>query len=285
MDIQSRSAAGLPPVPSSVGRRSLSSWTGIKVHHTGGPFSSWRSIYDWQVLNRPAGERLVDIGYSFGIADGRVTALRGWDRSPAHDHENSTLGVVFGGNYSSRLPPAEDLAVFVAFVRHAREKTGRPLPVTGHRDTWPRGDRRYSTCPGDRLYAELPRLRRRIDDEEDDVSAQDVWEYRMQHPTTGGHLTAEERVMNTAINVHRMSKIVPELAAEVAAIRAGQAGGDQTAAFRAELDRHRALLLDGLGEDLVDAVRAELGEVPDEVAEAVGRALDRVRVVVEPDGV
>lgn len=174
LTIVSRTAAGLSPVPGSIGHRSLSSWTGIKVHHTGGAFSSWLAIHEWQTAGRPEGQRLAYAGYSFGVADGRVTQLRGWDHQPAHDHENSTLGVVFGGNYASSLPPEEDLAAFVEFARLARTKTGRALPVTGHRDTWPRGDWRYSSCPGDRLYAELPYLRRRIDEEDDMPSAQEI---------------------------------------------------------------------------------------------------------------
>lgn len=168
LTIVTREQAGLPRVPSSIGHRSLSSWTGIKVHHTGGSFSSWLAVHEWQTEGRPENERLAYIGYSFGIANGQVTELRGFDHHPAHDHENSTLGMCFGGHFGSTLPTAADLAAFVEFVRLAREKTGRPLPISGHRDTWPPGDRRYSSCPGDRLYEELPALRARV--EEDDVA-------------------------------------------------------------------------------------------------------------------
>lgn len=75
---------------------------------------------------------------------------------------------------------------------------------------------------------------------------------------------------------------VAELAAQMAALDAKLGGEDPGPRIRAELDRHRGLLLAELGDTLADAVQAELGEVPEEVTAAVNRALDRIRVVVEP---
>ncbi|QOC89887.1 peptidoglycan recognition protein family protein [Micromonospora craniellae] len=151
MDIISRGKAGLPGVPTSIGHRSLGSWAGITGHHTGGAFSSWKSIHDWQTKGRPAAQRLAYIGYSFGVADGEVTELRGWDHQPAGDHDNKRIQVVFGGAYSRDLPSREDLDAFVAFVLLARRRTGKQLEVIPHRGVWPAGHKYATSCPGDRL--------------------------------------------------------------------------------------------------------------------------------------
>jgi hypothetical protein len=295
LTIVSRESAGLPPVPSSIGRRALSSWAGIKVHHTGGAFSSWKAVHDWQTAGRPVGERLAYIGYSFGVAGGRVTELRGWDRQPAHDHENSTLGVVFGGNFTGGLPAAADLAAFVEFVRLARTRVGRAVPVTGHRDTWPAGDWRYSSCPGDRLYAHLPALRRAADEGDDDVELLD----KVKMADDDGNRWSFGRILNRdAITVNAALgysaaggwQMQRDVAPGVAKLLAGQAallaklgGEDVTTAVRAELDRHRAALVAELGEGLAEAVAAELADVPAEVVEAaVGRALARTSLTVDP---
>lgn len=175
MQIISRAQASLPAVPSSIGWRSLSSWTGIRVHHTGGAFSSWKAVHDWQTTGRPAdgsqGQRLAYIGYSFGIAGGRITELLGWDRHPAHDHENSRLGVVFGGKYDTTLPPAADLDALVWLIQEARRRTGKSsLSVSTHREAWPAGDWRSTTCPGARLHAWCRNtLPTRLTNEEDDM--------------------------------------------------------------------------------------------------------------------
>lgn len=152
MDIISRSAANLPAPPSSLTQHT-GSWPGITWHHTGGTYTTWRNIYDWQVVNRPADKRLPYVGYSYGIANGRVTELRGWNLRPAGDHDNDRLQVCFMGTWDSRLPPAEDLAAAVEFLRWAEARNGRPLPGVAHRDVWPSGHQYDTDCPGDALYA------------------------------------------------------------------------------------------------------------------------------------
>lgn len=152
MDIISRAAAGLPPRPSGLTRHT-GAWPGITWHHTGGTPTTWRGIYDWQVHNRPEAERLIDIGYSYGIRAGRVTELRGWDWRPAGDHQNSRLQVVFMGTFDRALPPAADLAAALEFARYAEQRAGRPLPGTPHCDIWPAGHEHSTDCPGDALTA------------------------------------------------------------------------------------------------------------------------------------
>lgn len=148
MQIITRAQAGLPPIPSRVAYQNITDVIGITGHHTGGTFSSWYAIWHWMVLGRPESQRLIDVGYNFGIAKGQITELRGWNRRGAHDHDNRRLGVVFGGNYANGLPSAADLAAFVWLVQEARRRSGKQLVVTPHRDVWSAGHQYDTDCPG-----------------------------------------------------------------------------------------------------------------------------------------
>lgn len=151
MEIITRAAAGLPPRPSSLSRRTKP-WAGKTWHHTGGNYTTWRAIYDWQTDGRPEADELIDIGYSYGIANGRVTELRGYDWKPAGDHENSRVQICFMGKWDSKLPPAADLAAALELDRYLDERAGHRLPGVAHRDVWNGGQ--YDTdCPGNALYA------------------------------------------------------------------------------------------------------------------------------------
>lgn len=151
MEIITRAQAGLPS-PSGLSRKTTP-WAGITWHHTGGGATTWKAIHDWQTSGRPAGDRLVYCGYSYGIGvDGRVTELRGWDYRAAGDHENSRLQVCFMGNWASRLPPQAALDAAREFARYAQQRAGKPMPGVAHRDVWSGGP--YDTdCPGNALYA------------------------------------------------------------------------------------------------------------------------------------
>lgn len=278
-----REQANLPPMPSSIGHRTLASWAGIRVHHTGGAFSSWRAVHDWQTEGRDEDDQLDYIGYSFGIANGRVTELRGWDHHPAHDHINTHLGVCLGGSFMTRLPSAADLEALVWFIRRARARTGARLPVDGHRDV------SRTACPGDRLYAHLPTIRARADEEEDNMpTVKEIWESDIIEKPPGypdsdeTHWRPSSMIRSSQYWSRRGARRVDELAAGQAAILAAVAGEDQAAAVRAELDRHRGLLLGELAE-LEDRLVEALPDVPAEQVRAAVRAeLAGLRLVTEP---
>jgi hypothetical protein len=297
-EVMSRSEAGLPPVPSSIGHRTMASWAGIRVHHTGGAFSTWRAVHDWQTAGRPPDEQLAYIGYSFGISDGRVWTLRGWDRHPAHDFINTHLGVVLGGVYETRLPAGADLDALVWFIRAARGRPGAgPLPVGTHREVG------QTTCPGTTAHQWVKQvLPGRLAQEESDVSADELWQYPITNVRDGEPKQARGMLRYTNHYAHQASQRAAQLLAGQAAVLAALAGDDVQAAVRAELDRaaaaeraERAAELAELRHDLAGAVLAELGpalaaqlgaaagELPAAVVEAaVARALGRTTLAVAP---
>lgn len=284
-----REQANLPPVPSSIGHRTLSSWAGIRIHHTGGAFSSWRAVHDWQTTGRPPGERLAYIGYSFGLAGGRVTELRGWDHHPAHDNINTHLGVVFGGSFGTRLPTTADLDALIWFIDEAERRTGKRMPVSTHREV------AQTACPGDRLHTWVKQsLPDRLKEDDMPLTKADVdmifnTDNIIRAPVsaasheTNTHWTAASylaSIRNWAVwAAERAAANEARLAAVLAAVN----GQDPTEAFRAELDRHRGLMLDALTETLPDALAERLADVPAEkVRTAVREELSALRLVAEP---
>jgi hypothetical protein len=170
-----------------VARRSLisrSSWTPIPspwppmpgrarrifVHHTvmalkGGARASraveagyWRGV---RAVALARGFR--DVSYNVGIApSGRSWILAGW-RIAAHtcNHNGDSFGFVAAGNFQGvdRVTRAMTRAYGRAIqMAKRRGKVARDAQIGGHRDvgacTGP------TACPGDRLYARLPEIRR-----------------------------------------------------------------------------------------------------------------------------
>lgn len=282
--IVSRSAANLPPVPSSISHRSLSSWAGIRVHHTGGAFSSWRAVHDWQTAGRPPGDRLAYIGYSFGIADGRVTELRGWDHHPAHDFINTHLGVVFGGSFGSRLPTAADLDAFVWFVGEAERRCGKRLPISTHREVG------QTACPGDRLHRWV---KQSLPDQlkEDDMSTvREVWltDGIVRKPAgyedSTNEFWAPANILRSAQYWSRRGALdISEVKATTKATHAAVVGQDLAEQLDQALAEHRAALLGELAGPFADAIAERLANVPaDEVRAAVRAELAELRLVAEP---
>jgi hypothetical protein len=292
----SRSAANLPPVPAIIGHRSMATWAGIRVHHTGGAFSSWRAVHDWQTAGRPPDERLAYIGYSFGISDGRVWTLRGWDRQPAHDFINTHLGVVFGGVFEDRLPAGADLDALVWFIRRAERRAGRPLPLSTHREIG------GTTCPGSALHQWIKQvLPGRLAQEESDVSADELWRHEIRNVRDDEPKQARGMLRYTNHYAYQASQRARQLLAGQAAILAQLLGDDVRAAVRTELERAARLerterraelaeLAGTLGPALTEALQDAVADLdlPAELIEtaAVGtvdRVLARLRLVVEPE--
>ena len=154
----------------------------LVVHHTRtanedpAPAATMRAIYAFHADVRGWG----DIGYHYVLApDGRVFAGR-WDggrpgvvAGHALGHNTGTEGIAVLGNFEDALPTPEAWRSLITLLA-ARcraldlDPHGRsgPLGPAGGRRTFPtilgHGDCRPTSCPGERLAAELPRLRAEV---------------------------------------------------------------------------------------------------------------------------
>ena len=112
-----------------------------------------------------------EIGYSFVIAGGRVLEGRGAGVVGAHTkgRNDRSHGVCVAGNYVSRQPSPVDLDALVWLLKHGHQQGwwDRPAFTGGHRDA----PGASTSCPGDRLQAELPDINRRAraSEPEDDM--------------------------------------------------------------------------------------------------------------------
>lgn len=90
----------------------------------------------------------IGVGYSFVII-GRYVFEGRWRDPGAHTVGFNSIypAVCVDGNYTAQAPHSTELQMLVGLARHI----GRDA-LTGHRDYNSTG------CPGNRLYAELPRL-------------------------------------------------------------------------------------------------------------------------------
>ena len=165
-------------------------YTNVKfliVHHTATPNneSDWaarvRQIWDYHVNTRG----WADIGYNYLIdQNGLMYVGRGEDVKGAHfsGHNSETCGVAYLGTFSSFDPPQvmhDKMTEYAAFK--CCEKNLDPLgtayhassgltlhTISGHRDGG------NTTCPGDRLYADLPQIRTSTDNEMTQCSNQSI---------------------------------------------------------------------------------------------------------------
>lgn len=132
-------------------------------------------------------------------------------------------------------------------------------------------------------------LREELDMPSADEIAEAVW--KRQNPTLGISYGAAVRYILNGTRPERaqtpgerlgVTAEVDRVAAQLEGLTAAIGGQDVAAAVRAELDRHRAALVDELAEDLGAAVAAELRDVPAATVEAaVARVLSRARVSVD----
>jgi hypothetical protein len=267
MDIISRSAAGLPS-PSVLSRRTTP-WTGKTWHHTGGNYTTWKAIHDWQTDGRPEADELVYIGYSYGIRNGRATELRGWDYRAAGDHDNSRVQICFMGTYDKVLPSAADLACARELDRYLDERAGRRLPNVAHRDVWPSGHRYDTDCPGNALYAWVrANLATPAAGEDDDMDMHTlvtaaVFPLEAPKQSLGSTWLAtfqdvRKLVAESAADKARDEATLAAVNALAEAIRAGGGSVDSAAIVSA---------VNGVGDRVLAKIEAEVNELRDENAD------------------
>lgn len=233
------------------------------------------------------------------VASGRCNhALTGW-AGPLKGYGNYQLIGIEAGNDNRGEPwPAVQLDAYYWGVAALCRKLDVPASrVAGHKEHQPYPPPPWTTSTkSDPVGIDMAQFRRRVAAliEEDDMSAAEVWQYEIRNPNTGKNQAAEERFMAMATKVHQLSKVGPELLAGHAAILAAVGGEDVAATVRAELDRHRPLvvaeLVEILGPVLVEELRTAAADLPAEAAEAVAevvdgaveRALSRTSLTVAP---
>ncbi|XP_026231734.1 peptidoglycan recognition protein 5 [Anabas testudineus] len=99
-----------------------------------------------------------DIGYNFLVGrDGTVFEGRGWGVAGAHSKGNNhdSLGIAFMGNFNNDTPSNEEISSVKQLLQSGVSQ-GYLHPefvVLGHRDLG------NTECPGENLYAALPKLR------------------------------------------------------------------------------------------------------------------------------
>uniref|UniRef100_A0A671LHD9 Peptidoglycan-recognition protein SC2-like n=2 Tax=Sinocyclocheilus anshuiensis TaxID=1608454 RepID=A0A671LHD9_9TELE len=99
-----------------------------------------------------------DIGYNFLISgDGMVYEGRGWGIVGAHakEHNFNSVGIAFMGNFNDEMPSSASLSALLRLL-HIGVLHGHVRPnvvLVGHRDV------AKTECPGEYLYALLPKLR------------------------------------------------------------------------------------------------------------------------------
>ncbi|MFH8577653.1 N-acetylmuramoyl-L-alanine amidase [Streptomyces zaomyceticus] len=148
----------------------------IIVHHTATPnvtdlsrdqaFRLARSMQNWAMDER----HWIDTGQHFTVSRGAhvvegrhssLAELQGGARTVESAHctgQNTVaIGIENEGDYTSVDPRTEQYATLVELCAHICRQYGlRAYQIYGHRDF------NATECPGDRLYALLPRLRRDV---------------------------------------------------------------------------------------------------------------------------
>ncbi|MFE0027398.1 peptidoglycan recognition family protein [Amycolatopsis sp. NPDC059021] len=100
-------------------------------------------------------------GYRLEGRHGSLDALRAGDRMIRAAHcpgqNDNAIGIENEGTYMTVEPPAAQWKSLVVFCAYICRQYGIPVAeIKGHRDF-------YNTdCPGDRLYAKLPQLRKEV---------------------------------------------------------------------------------------------------------------------------
>jgi hypothetical protein len=132
----------------------------LTVHHTEGPRAvTWDdAVTEMRLIQdfHQRGRGWIDIGYHFVIdGSGRIFQARPLSVVGAHTASNNdgNIGISFMGNFMAETPGDKQLEAFVALARYLDRRYGiSPDILRGHRDY------KSTDCPGDHLYALLPRL-------------------------------------------------------------------------------------------------------------------------------
>ncbi|RSS73989.1 peptidoglycan recognition family protein [Streptomyces sp. WAC06614] len=94
---------------------------------------------------------------------------------------SSSIGIENEGTYTSVEPPAAQYAALVELCAYVCRQYRIPAAeIYGHRDFNDTG------CPGDRLYAMLPKLRRDVATRTGEAPTDPLWEYVRDLPGGGG---------------------------------------------------------------------------------------------------
>ncbi|XP_059187288.1 peptidoglycan recognition protein 5 [Centropristis striata] len=99
-----------------------------------------------------------DIGYNFVVgADGSVWEGRGWAVVGAHARGNNhdSLGIAFMGDFTSESPSSASVSSVKLLLQSGVSEgfLHKDFTLLGHRDLG------QTQCPGDKLYAEIHKLR------------------------------------------------------------------------------------------------------------------------------
>jgi hypothetical protein len=228
MKFVSRKAWGARSPRAAAGR--LASTKGVKVHYTGSTENA-KMLTD-HGLCAPRVRRIQkdhmdgngwnDIGYTALVCPhGHVFEGRGRNRLPAANGEGLNSGhyAVCGlvGNKGLVTPPSAMLGGIRDAIEWLRKEGEAGREIKGHRDG-------YATdCPGAALYAWVKKGAPRPD-EEDDVSAKDVWDYgidtgdgkaKWRAGTVLGHLEKTQDETNAMLKeaLERLAGLESRLAA------------------------------------------------------------------------
>ncbi len=162
----------VPPrgVPSEIATGQPRAW----LHHGAAGTSSISTMRPYAKYHIETRGWLA-IGYSWGIAEGKVLECRGAGRAGAHTRGDNfdSYGIVVAGNYTDDLPSQEDLDALIWLLRHGASQGWWPTPTLtgGHRDA----PGAFTSCPGDALHGHIPHINRlaaspRLQVKEDDVA-------------------------------------------------------------------------------------------------------------------
>nr|XP_019950513.1 PREDICTED: peptidoglycan-recognition protein SB1-like [Paralichthys olivaceus] len=134
----------------------------VVIHHTA--FPSCRGLEEckkqiFSIQRAHMTERgFSDIGYNFLVeGDGIVFEGRGWGALGAHSKGNNhdSLGIAFMGNFNNDEPSEEALLAVKQLLQSGVSQgfLCKDFALFGHRDL------ANTECPGEKLYAALPKLR------------------------------------------------------------------------------------------------------------------------------